>query len=66
MRNKPKQKAQKNIRVRGLTYAEYRRLERRINLGELTWEQAEKLGLCLPKATSGRKRKKLGKPTKNN
>lgn len=53
---------QATITVRGLSYAEYRRLERRINLGELTWKQAEDLGLCLEKATSGRKRIPLGKP----
>jgi hypothetical protein len=65
MPNKTKSPTTKKVAtVRGLTYAEYRRIERRVNLGELTWEQAEQLGLCLPKQTSGRKRKQLGTPKK--
>jgi hypothetical protein len=56
-------KAVEMPRVRGLLWSEYRRLERRITLGELTWTQAEELGLCLPRAKSGRKRIALASPS---
>lgn len=46
---------------RGLTAADYHRLRRRILDGELTWQEAEKLGLCLPRHE---KRKPLGIPRK--
>lgn len=44
---------------RGLTWAGYRRLWRRIKLGELTWEDAERLKLCKPRGKSGPARKDL-------
>lgn len=46
--------------IRGLTIAEYHRLFRRIRAGEMTWEQAEGLGLCLPDVRDVRK--PLGRP----
>jgi hypothetical protein len=46
---------------RGLTAADYHRLRRRILEGEMTWEKAEELGLCLSCRSS---RKPLGRPRK--
>lgn len=46
---------------RGLTAADYHRLRRRILDGEMTWADAEKLGLCLPRKPA---RKPLGRPRK--
>lgn len=53
-----KRKPQKTV-SRGLSAADYHRLRRRILEGELTWEAAEKMGLCLPRKTC---RKPLGGP----
>ena len=38
----------KLLKTRGLCYVHYNQLMKRIHKGELTWQQAEEQGLCLP------------------